>query len=79
MAPDDLHFGAKALLNWLRPNPKLPERQRDLVQCYYHMAHVTIGHAKDNSAELTTALRKLLEAKDAAVRASLGTDGPPGT
>lgn len=48
----------------------LPERQAEVLRIF-HDAALSLLTQGLNGPELTTALRKLLEAKDAAVRASL--------
>ncbi len=49
----------------------LPERLQGVSQPYYQMAH-HLDLELPSNAEKTVALRKLLESKDAAVRAALG-------
>lgn len=48
----------------------LPEKLQDVAADFHHLAYTT-AHRASNNPETTVALRKLLEAKDAAVRASL--------
>lgn len=48
----------------------LPENLRDVSVKFYHLAHDIVGVLPRN-AERTVALRKLLESKDAAVRAAI--------
>jgi len=48
----------------------LPERLQELSRPFFAMAHWIAGNLPRN-AERSTSLRKLLEAKDAAVRAAL--------
>ncbi|MFB8763827.1 hypothetical protein [Nocardiopsis alba] len=50
----------------------LPPHLRDVSRRFSELAH-WVHHALPPSAETTTALRKILEAKDAAVRAALPT------
>lgn len=56
----------------------LPEPLQSVSKPFCHMAR-DIVESLDGSAERTVALRKLLESKDAAVRASLlmANDGRP--
>jgi hypothetical protein len=58
------------LLRWLEPNPSLPDEQRAIAGLC-HMLATDVASRFDSSAELTAGLRKLLEAKDCFVRASL--------
>ncbi|WP_435109940.1 hypothetical protein [Nocardiopsis synnemataformans] len=52
----------------------LPEHLQDVSARFADLAH-WIHHALPPGAETTTALRKVLEAKDCAVRAELPVDG----
>lgn len=70
------HRGVRDLAHWLDPNPNLPVRERDLAQAVCEVAITALHAIPADSAELTAGLRKLLEAKDCLVRASLET--PPG-
>lgn len=65
MTPD-----AEPMLRWFA-YAHLPEKLQAVSRIYHDAAHATVA-AVPASAERTVALRKLLEAKDAAVRASLG-------
>lgn len=61
----------------------LPEALREVSQPFYMLAHCLISPAADRGfalegPEATTALRKLLEAKDCAVRAALVRPGHEG-
>lgn len=49
----------------------LPEKLQTVSKPFGDMAEMLAGMPTDHPAELATALRKLLEAKDAAVRAAL--------
>lgn len=67
-----MHPATQNLLRWLKPNPQLPERQRRVAEvCESVAEHMTQGGLCAEGAELSTGLRKLLEAKDCFVRASL--------
>lgn len=48
----------------------LPPNLQEVSQQYYHLAHQMV-HMLPRNPERTVALRKLLESKDAAVRAAL--------
>lgn len=66
----ELHPATRNLLRWLEPNPNLPELGQDLARACHELAKVTVDTCTEGP-ELTTGLRKLLEAKDCFVRASL--------
>jgi hypothetical protein len=70
----DRHPGTRGLLRWLVPNPNLPDPQRDVAELCYKTARAMIDAIPDGP-ELTAGLRKLLEAKDCFVRASLEAEG----
>lgn len=67
-----LHPAQQAILDFFAYE-HLPERQRRIAEGFHTMAHELCDelHRTRHGAELTTGLRKLLEAKDCAVRASL--------
>lgn len=65
------HPSTEAVLRWLEPNPNLPDPQREIAQAVELLAEQVLHAVPEDSAELTTGLRKLLEAKDCFVRASL--------
>lgn len=48
----------------------LPQLLRDVSEPFHHLAHLLVD-ALPSSPELSAGLRKLLEAKDCAVRAAL--------
>lgn len=48
----------------------LPERLQAISKPFHHLAHQLVS-SLPNNAETTMALRKLLEAKDCAVRAQI--------
>lgn len=73
----DRHPGVVTALAWLAFS-HLPKRLQDFSRPFYQTAVELIIECKD-SAELTTALNKLVEAKDWAVRAGIRSDqGVPG-
>lgn len=83
---EDLHPSAASLLPFFEYE-HLPEHLRTVSKHFHWLAHALVGNAPthENSQheqitplaghELTMALRKLLEAKDCAVRAALATWG----
>lgn len=73
----DRHPGVVTALAWLAFS-HLPARLQDFSRPFYQTAVELIIECKD-SAELTTALNTLVEAKDWAVRAGIRSDqGVPG-
>lgn len=72
------HPGVKTALAWLAFS-HLPEKLQDFSRPLYQTAVELIIRIADDSAELTTALNKLVEAKDWFVRAGIRFDnGRPG-
>lgn len=66
------HKSVQDVVKFLEPNPNLPPKQYDIAEDVETLAVAIVRAVKTDSAELTTGLRKLLEAKDCFVRASLG-------
>lgn len=64
----ELHPSTEAILRFFEYN-HLPEHLREVSQPFHDLAWDMA--ARFEGAELTTCLRKLLEAKDCAVRAAL--------
>lgn len=62
-----------AILRWFRYE-HLPEGLQRISRPFGDLAHLVVTTIPDGE-ERDVALRKLLEAKDAAVRASFGGDG----
>lgn len=60
---------SEPLMQWFTYD-HLPERSQEVSRQYAQLAHWTVDNLPRN-AERTVALRKLLEAKDAAVRARI--------
>lgn len=58
------------ILKYLEPNPNLPEHLLNISIQFAELA-VYVVKSTPRNAERSVALRKLLEAKDAAVRAKL--------
>lgn len=72
------HPGVRHALTWLT-YAHLPENLRAFSAPFYTAAVDLLTEISTDSAELTTALNKLVEAKDSAVRAGiLATLGLPG-
>lgn len=67
---EDRHPGVQNLMRWLTPNPNLPIRQLKVAESTFRLANHLLSELEDGP-ELTEGLRKLLEAKDCFVRASL--------
>jgi hypothetical protein len=64
------HPSTLQVLRWLVPNPNLPMVALTIANQIELTADMMVGHCPDGP-ELTTGLRKLLEAKDCLVRAVL--------
>lgn len=69
----DRHPGVRNLMRWLTPNTRLPREQFVIAERLHTTARYMLQRVPD-SPELTEGLRKLLEAKDCFVRASLPDD-----
>jgi hypothetical protein len=66
------HPGVESAMRWLEPNPNLPAAQREIAEAVHGCAVTVLNAVPDEGGpELTAGLRKLLEAKDCLVRASL--------
>ena len=73
------HPGVQSALQWLTFS-HLPEALQDFSRPFYAAAVELIRTILTDSAELTTALNKLIEAKDSAVRAGIRDQhGRPGS
>lgn len=68
-----MHPSTANLLRWLEPNPSLPDEQRAIAERCYELANEMVVERREGP-ELSAGLRKLLEAKDCFVRASLGAE-----
>lgn len=78
MISDGRHPGVQTALAWLAFS-HLPTPLQDLSRPFYQTAVELLFRVKTDSAELTTALNKLVEAKDWMVRAGIRHDnGKPG-
>ena len=80
-----MHHSTKAILEFFEYK-HLPDYLQEVSKHFHWLAHALVGDApthegsthnqfKLSGPELTVALRKLLEAKDAAVRAAVVRDG----
>lgn len=67
----DRHTSILEVAKYLDPNPNLQGVQHMIAQMFGQFTEELLDTVEKDSPELTVALRKLLEAKDAAVRASL--------
>jgi len=73
------HSGVYSALQWLTFS-HLPESLQAFSRPFYQTAVELITTVRTDSPELTTALNKLIEAKDAAVRAGIiSQHGVPGS
>lgn len=69
------HPSTRAVAQWLVPNPSLPSGLPARVsRLFADTAAQLLTHVPDDSPELTAALRHLLQSKDAAVRAAMGSN-----
>jgi hypothetical protein len=64
------HPATEALLRFFEYE-HLPDHLQDISRPFHRLAHDLAGREDLQGAELTVALRKLLESKDCAVRAAL--------
>jgi hypothetical protein len=68
---EDRHPGTREKLRWLTPNPNLPEGVPQLVAMQFeNLAWELAGNLNDGP-QLTIALQRLIDAKDAAVRQAI--------
>ncbi len=66
----DRHPAVRDALSWLTYS-HLPPRLQGFSRPFFEAAHRLVAAVENDSPELTTALNKLVEAKDAAVRAGV--------
>lgn len=66
----DRHPATVALLLWLEVNQNLPDSQRHIAS-RFELCAGDVTELVQDGPELSTALRRLIEAKDCAVRQSL--------
>lgn len=67
----DRHVSVTSVTKYLAPNPRLEGTQAEIAVLFQDVTTDLLSLIPDDSAELTVGFRKLLEAKDAFVRASL--------
>jgi hypothetical protein len=67
----DRHPSVQAVARWLEPNPALPGHLHDVAKVFHDAGVCLLTYVEVDDPELTTALRKLVEAKDCAVRARI--------
>ena len=67
----DRHVSVTAVTKYLEPNPRLEGTQAEIAILFKDVVSDLLALIPDDSAELTAGFRKLLEAKDCFVRASL--------
>lgn len=70
------HPQTQHLMRWLVPNPRLDGIALDVSTLFWHLAE-DLCHLVQDGPELSTALRKLREAKDCAVIQALEDSRPP--
>lgn len=70
----DRHPSTAHLVNFLAPNPNLRGKQRTIATEFWNVTCDMLDLIPQDGPELTAGLRKLLEAKDCFVRASLDTN-----
>lgn len=67
-----MHPSIQAIIKYFEYEHLPPGKLQDVSRSFRDLAHDLVNHYGLDGPELTVALRKLLEAKDAAVRAALG-------
>ena len=65
------HSSVTAVTKYLEPNPRLEGTQKEIAEVIHEAATDMLALIVDDTPELTVGMRKLLEAKDCFVRASL--------
>jgi hypothetical protein len=65
------HTSVTSVTKYLEPNPRLEGTQAEIADVMHEVVGDIFALIPDDSAELTAGFRKLLEAKDCFVRASL--------
>lgn len=71
------HPSVESLVGWLAPNPRLLGRQREIAEKFHTLSIEMLNIIPTDDPELSAGLRKLLEAKDCMVRASIGGGSVP--
>lgn len=67
----DRHVSVTSVTKYLEPNPRLEGLQAEIALVFKDVVTDMFTLIPDDSAELTAGFRKLLEAKDCFIRASL--------
>jgi hypothetical protein len=75
-ATENRHPSTANIAKWLEPNPNLTGNAAIIASAFENLALSMVDAIEQDSPELTAGLRKLLEAKDCFVRATL--DEQPG-
>ena len=65
------HPSTQEKLRWLIPNPHLPDGTPSIVAAQLGDAGIELARRVQDGPQLTIALQKLIEAKDAAVRQAI--------
>jgi hypothetical protein len=65
------HPSTQENLRWLIPNPKLPEGTPSIVAAQLGDAGIELARRVKDGPQLTIALQRLIDAKDAAVRQAI--------
>jgi hypothetical protein len=72
----DRHPSTQEKLRWLVPNPNLPAGTPSDVSHDCHAHGVRLTELLKDGPQLTIALQRLIDAKDAAVRQAIADAGP---
>lgn len=67
----DRHPSVMGIVKWLNPNERLPQNQYAIAHAFASFTKLLLTRIENDSSEFTVGLRKILEAKDCMVRASL--------
>lgn len=68
---EDRHPSTREKLRWLTPNSNLPSGLPADVAEMFHELGVNLAHVLNDGPQLTIALQRLVDAKDAAVRQAI--------
>jgi hypothetical protein len=69
------HPATQEKMRWLTPNPRLPDGPPAIVSAmFYDLGDALLGKVSDGP-QLTIALQRLVDAKDAAVRQAVADAG----
>lgn len=67
----DRHQSTQEKMRWLTPNPNLPAGTPSAVAELFWQTGVNLAHLLNDGPQLTIALQRLVDAKDAAVRQAI--------